>query len=81
MGNIFDGIQRPLKVNGSLVPRLPCVRGALHCTHRGEPGNEAKVMVSCRHCWGERERAPHRRVCCKFSIYIFIYHRVGRLCM
>ena len=22
--------------------------------------------------WGERERAPHRRVCCKFSIYIYI---------
>ena len=23
--------------------------------------------------WGEPERAPHRRVCCKFSIYIYIY--------
>jgi len=22
--------------------------------------------------WGEPERAPHRRVCCKFSIYIYI---------
>ena len=20
--------------------------------------------------WGEPERAPHRRVCCKFSIYV-----------
>ena len=23
--------------------------------------------------WGEPERAPHRRVCCKFSVYIYIY--------
>ena len=23
--------------------------------------------------WGEPERAPHRRVCCEFSIYLFIY--------
>ena len=23
--------------------------------------------------WGEPERAPHRRVCCEFSIYLFLY--------
>jgi len=34
-------------------------------------------MISFRY-WGEPERAPHRRVCCKFSIYIYIYISVVR---
>ena len=28
--------------------------------------------------WGEPERAPLRRVCCKFSIYIYIYLYISR---
>ena len=31
------------------------------------------ILDECMTLWGEPERAPHRRVCCKFSIYIYIY--------
>ena len=45
-------------------------------------------VVFVRIGWGECERAPHRRVCCKFSIhlyiilyrYISIVHRAVNLC-
>jgi len=35
------------------------------------------VIVYVGVYWGEPERAPHRRVCCKFSIYIYITLLVG----
>ena len=38
------------------------------CTRSGSPHN---VLHSPS--WGERERAPHRRVQCEFSFYIYIY--------
>jgi len=39
----------------------------LMCSLKQE-NHTAPFMLS----WGEPERAPHRRVCCKFSIYIYI---------
>ena len=30
------------------------------------------IPSSMRSSWGEPERAPHRRVCCEFSIYLYI---------
>ena len=35
-----------------------------------EHGMDRGTYVKCRN-WGEPERAPHRRVCCKFSIYMY----------
>ena len=30
-------------------------------------------MIGKHTIWGERERAPHIRVCCEFSIHIYVY--------
>ena len=51
--------------NNTLVQYLSTVGGLL--------STETVPLANCKYHWGEPERAPHRRVCCKFSIYIFIY--------
>ena len=35
----------------------------------------ARPTMSCipLYSWGERERAPHRRVQCEFSLFLYIY--------
>ena len=52
-----------------------------NCTHSGSPHNVlhsssiyAAQFFPYQECndWGEPERTPHRRVCCEFSIYLFI---------
>jgi len=34
-----------------------------------------RTLLVCYY-WGEPEQAPHRRVCCKFSIYIYLSYVV-----
>ena len=41
----------------------------LHVLAHARPTMSCIPLVN----WGEPERAPHRRVCCEFSIYFFIY--------
>ena len=45
-----------------------------NCTRSGSPHN---VLHSSSN-WGEPERAPHRRVCCEFSIYLYFFISIYR---
>ena len=45
--------------------------------HFYQPMTAKAIMSSHAYNWGEPERAPHRRVCCEFSIYVSIHRKRG----
>ena len=47
------------------------MKSAKICTRKSYAQISSKVQI---HNWGEPERAPHRRVECSQSIYVYIYY-------